>query len=62
MTTRRQFLKTSALGAGTIAFAPSFDSLLAATGSTEAPRRFIFIRKSNGVRPNEVALPSFNDK
>jgi len=25
-----------------------------------APWRFIFIRKSNGIRPNEVALPTFN--
>ena len=59
VTTRRQFLKTAAIGAGT-AMAPSVD-LLAAAESQQLPRRFVFIRKSNGIRPNEVALPSFND-
>ena len=62
MTTRRHFLKTSALGAGAVALTPSLGHLLAAPASNDAPRRFIFIRKSNGVRPNEVALPSFSDK
>jgi len=69
---RRTFLKKSALGVGTFALAPVFGSALAQTvqdgvkgavpsvlGGT--PRRFVFIRKSNGVRPNEAALPSFTD-
>lgn len=62
MTTRRHFLKTSALGAGSAALTPSLGHLLAATASIDVPRRFIFIRKSNGIRPDEVALPSFSDK
>jgi hypothetical protein len=62
MATRRTFLKTSALSAGAVALTPSLGQLLAAPGDTDGPRRFIFIRKSNGVRPNEVALPSFSDK
>jgi len=59
---RRQFLRTSALGAGALALTPSFGPLLAAQSSDGLPRRFVFIRKSNGVRPNEVALPSFSDE
>lgn len=66
MKTRRTFLKTSALSAGALAFGSSMDSLGAGTpvlsntvGGT--PRRFVFIRKSNGIRPKEVALPSFSD-
>ncbi len=62
MTTRRRFLKQSAIGASAVALTPSLSDLLAASDSNAAPRRFIFIRKSNGIRPNEVALPSFNDK
>ncbi|MCX8238718.1 MAG: DUF1552 domain-containing protein [Akkermansiaceae bacterium] len=58
MTTRRNFLRQSALGAGALALPASFGAPL---GSTP-PKRFIFIRKSNGIRPNEVALPSFTDQ
>ena len=61
-TNRRQFLQTSALGAGALALASSSGSVLAASANRGFPRRFILIRKSNGVRPNELALPSFNDK
>lgn len=28
----------------------------------EPPRRFIFIRKSNGIRPAELALPTFSER
>jgi hypothetical protein len=58
MTSRRNFLRQSALGAGALALPASFGAPL---GSTP-PKRFIFIRKSNGIRPNEVALPSFTDQ
>lgn len=72
MDTRRSFLKKTALGVGSLAMAPTFASALAETaqdglpGVTPsllggAPRRFVFIRKSNGIRPNEVALPSFSE-
>ncbi|MCA9269582.1 MAG: DUF1552 domain-containing protein, partial [Planctomycetales bacterium] len=59
---RRQMLQSSALGAGALALAPSLGSLSAAPVGDAFPRRFIFIRKSNGVRPNEVALPTFSDQ
>lgn len=61
-TNRRQFLRTSAVGAGALALAPSLSPLLAASTTSDGPRRFVFIRKSNGIRPNEIALPSFNDQ
>ncbi len=59
---RRNFLKTSALGASSLALTPSLNSLLAAPAQSNHPRRFIFIRKSNGVRPREVTLPTFSEK
>jgi hypothetical protein len=59
-TNRRRFLQTSVLSAGAFALTPSLDQLLAAPTSDGFPRRFVFIRKSNGVRPNEVALPTFS--
>ena len=64
MTNRRDFLKTSALGAGAIALAPSFNQLFAAQGvvGSGVPKRFIFIRKSSGIRPSEIALPDFSNK
>ena len=71
-TTRRSFLRTSAFGVGSFALAPTFNSLLADTvqdgikGVTPSvlggvPRRFVFIRKSNGQRPDDLALPSFTN-
>lgn len=72
MDTRRSFLKKSALGVGTLACAPGLASALAQTVQDGVPgvlpsvlggipRRFVFIRKSNGIRPKEVALPSFTE-
>ena len=61
-TSRRHFLQTSALGAGALALTPSLAPLSAATVGELGPRRFVFIRKSNGVRPQEVALPTFSDQ
>jgi len=61
MTNRRDFLGTSALTAGALALTPSFDNLIGASDKNEVPRRFVFIRKSNGVRPKELALPTFSD-
>ena len=62
MTSRREILKTSVLGAGAMALAPSFNQLFADPGSIGVPKRFIFIRKSSGIRPLETALPSFSDE
>ncbi len=62
MINRRDFLRTSGLGAGAMALAPSFNQLFAAAGVNQMPKRFIFIRKSSGIRPLEVALPTFSKK
>jgi hypothetical protein len=59
MTTRRDFLKSSALGAGALAMPAG---LFAEPNLTNVPKRFIFIRKSSGIRPDEIALPDFSDK
>lgn len=57
MINRRKFLRTSALGAGSFVL-PGFG--ISSTGG--APKRFVFIRKSNGIRPNELALPTFTEE
>ena len=62
MTTRRHFLKSAGLGAGALALSPSFNHLLGATGKSEHPHRFIFIRKSNGNLPKLCALPTFSEE
>jgi hypothetical protein len=62
MKTRRDFLKTTALGAGALSLLPSFDAFGAATPGAGFPKRFVFIRKSNGERPNEVAPVNFSAK
>ena len=62
MINRRDFLRTSGLGAGAMALAPSFNQLFGSAAASGIPKRFIFIRKSSGIRPLEVALPSFSDK
>jgi hypothetical protein len=70
MTTRRAFLKSSAIGVGSLGWSAPFASSLARAVQDGVPgvvpsvlgghvRRFVFIRKSNGIRPNEVALPTF---
>ena len=65
MINRRNFLRTSALGAGAMSLAPSFNQLFAAqagTAGTGFPKRFIFIRKSSGIRPDETALLNLSAK
>ena len=64
MTNRRDFLKSSVLGSGAMALAPSFNQLFAAPGGkgNGFPKRFIFIRKSSGIRPAEIALRDFSAK
>lgn len=72
MQSRRSFLRKSIFGVGTLALAPFYGDALAQAVQDGvpgvmpsvlggAPRRFVFIRKSNGLRPHEVALPSFAD-
>lgn len=62
MTSRRQFLKQSALGTGALGLYPCMNALAGEVGQIDGPRRFVFIRKSNGIRPKEVALPSFTEE
>ena len=60
---RRDFLARSFLGTGAMALAPSFNQVFAAPAgpSSGIPKRFIFIRKSSGLRPLESALRDFSD-
>ncbi len=60
MNDRRTFLKTSAAAAGALVL-PSLSAHAAANISGQGPRRFVFIRKSNGLRPHELALPTFSE-
>ena len=60
MKTRRDFLKSTALGVGALSLTPYLNAFGAATATNGFPKRFIFIRKSNGERPNELALPTFS--
>lgn len=62
MTNRRDLLKTSVLGAGAIALAPAFNQVFAAPGGSTIPRRFVFIRKSSGINPLEIAPLNLSDK
>jgi hypothetical protein len=62
MFSRRKWLIQSALGAGCMSLAPAFNQLFAATQGPEIPRRFIFIRKSSGINPLEIAPLNFSDK
>jgi hypothetical protein len=61
MINRRNFLKTSAATSGALVL-PSFGGTASKPDSGSAPRRFIFIRKSNGLRPKDVALPTFSEE
>ena len=61
-TNRRQFLQNTALGSGALAFVPALNPAVASLADAMGPRRFIFIRKSNGIRPHEIALPTLSDQ
>jgi hypothetical protein len=47
------------LGTGALAMPAG---LFAEPNLANVPKRFIFIRKSSGIRPDEIALPDFSDK
>ena len=64
MNSRREFLKAAAIGTGSFGMNPIASELTSAyadatTNATSIPHRFIFVRKSNGIRPNELALTLF---
>ena len=58
MFNRREFLKTSAIGAAAL----SSGNLYGEEKAAKAPARFIFLRKSSGLIPDHFALPSFSEK
>lgn len=60
--TRRQFLRATALGAGALGLMPLVNPLWAVEAAGAGPRRFVFIRKSSGIRPHETTLLNFSDK
>jgi hypothetical protein len=60
MKTRRDFLKSTALGAGALSLTPCLRAFGAEAPANGFPKRFVFIRKSNGEHPNELALPTFS--
>ncbi len=60
MKTRRDFVKTSVLGAGALSLIPSLEAFGGVPAASGSPKRFVFIRKSNGERPLELALPTFS--
>jgi len=63
MKNRRNFLKSTALGVGALSLTPYLKAF-GATPSANAsgfPKRFIFIRKSNGEPPSALALPTFSE-
>lgn len=62
MATRRDFFKASIFGAGGMALAPSFNQVFAAPLAAGIPKRFVFIRKSSGLRPLEICPVNFSDK
>lgn len=56
MPTRRDSLKTLGLAAGATLFQPILARLEArAAGAVAAPKRFVFVVESNGVRPEQLA-------
>jgi hypothetical protein len=54
MNSRRNFLKQSLLGAGSMTMGPG---LFASSNNGQAPKRFIFIHKGNGLLPDAL-VPS----
>lgn len=60
LNSRRDFLKTAALGAGATMLAPTIARAAAATADGKPPMRFIFIHKGNGVYPSVMVPPTLS--
>ena len=60
MNSRRNFLKTGLLGAGSLALVPQL--MATATPNKKHPTRFIFLHKGNGLLPESLVPPTFDDK
>jgi hypothetical protein len=61
MQNRRTFLKTTSAAAGALVL-PSLSAYGVESSKEAGPRRFVFIRKSNGLRPADLALPTFSEE
>ena len=62
---RRQFLHATAIGAGALVMPHTINQAMSqamAAAGEMGPRRFVFIRKSSGIRPLETALVNFSDE
>lgn len=60
MKNRREFLKTSAIGAGSLMLQSSDAPLFADQPSSKPPMRFIFMHKGNGLFPSVMVPPSLS--
>ncbi|MFK7767935.1 MAG: DUF1552 domain-containing protein [Mariniblastus sp.] len=60
MNSRRNFLKTGLLGAGSLALVPQL--MMASSGDKKPPTRFIFLHKGNGLLPDSLVPPTFDKK
>lgn len=58
METRRKFIQTGLLGAGSIALLPQLS--MAESSDKKPPTRFIFLHKGNGLLPSTLVPPSFD--
>lgn len=61
MNSRRSFLKTAAVATSVLG-STRIPAAYGAESEGQLPYRFVFIRKSNGIRPKELALPTFSDR
>ena len=62
MTTRRDFIRTGALSTGFLSMSAAVPSLMAGPSKASVAKRFIFIRKGNGMLTSTLELPSFSNK
>ena len=62
MNTRRDFLKTTALGSGAAMLSPYLPSGFAASDEDRPPMRFIFMHKGNGLFPSVMVPPSLSQE
>ncbi len=60
MFNRRDFIKTTVLGASAFTLSSAFANS-SSTSKTTIPHRFIFARKSNGLIPTQIIPPSFSE-
>ena len=58
MNTRRDFLKSSALGTGALMLPASISNASSALDAGQPPMRFIFMHKGNGLFPSVMVPPS----